>query len=698
MADGVGSLIYQYNSLSQITSETRQFSGAGAPSNSYTLSYQYNLAGALKKITDPSNVTINYNYDTAGRVTGVTGENNLVNNVSQYASNFSYRAWGAVKDKDYGSGGHSHVDYNARLLPVSATRSNVNFSSNFNMTWNYEYYADGRIQRTSDLADNRFDRLQEYDHVGRLKEAYSGREARGLEQTTPADNPYRQSMQYDAWDNLTSKSGRFWRQWLSDSGTYINNRRQYWTYDAEGNLLGGDGKAHTYDAAGEQAHVATVTEIVGGTGTGHPVQPGWEIAQTYNVEGKPVKRLETRRTEEMIGEGPQTDITETVTTTYYLYSSVLGTQVIELDGNGVKTKGYVYANGERLAKQEVNQWWSAVRWYYPNAGTNSWVEETNGGSIQRQEMDPSGAEVGTSDPYLNSANPSYYKDIHPEPKMLDLEGGDPFDFSGGHTLDGVPISQSQYNRIVGGLGLNRGVLADVFRVPEAFRNLSEQWTNPEFYRGSIWLMLPDPKPQTINQPQNSRPVPFQSVDELRAQLKVVLSDKKCSDFISTVINEVYGKMRDSERLGLGIDDLFENVAGQDGFLLVENLRVNGWITNGATDRGKTSIWRGNAQVQIATRSYFPEGSARWQALMIKNNRRNYLGTVLHELFHHLSKNGWGDRDSDLGRAAFKITGDTSGLPGADADELQWSSYFDDQLMKKCLPDQARRGNNIPPPP
>jgi len=37
------------------------------------LSYDYNLGGELKKITDATNMTINYGYDATGRLTSVTG-------------------------------------------------------------------------------------------------------------------------------------------------------------------------------------------------------------------------------------------------------------------------------------------------------------------------------------------------------------------------------------------------------------------------------------------------------------------------------------------------------------------------------------------------------------------------------------------------------------------------------------------------
>ncbi|MGZ8842782.1 MAG: DUF4214 domain-containing protein, partial [Pyrinomonadaceae bacterium] len=69
MIDGLGTRAYSFDQLSRLVSETRSFNGVGT----FTLSYDYNLADELKKITDASNSTINYGYDSIGRLNGVTG-------------------------------------------------------------------------------------------------------------------------------------------------------------------------------------------------------------------------------------------------------------------------------------------------------------------------------------------------------------------------------------------------------------------------------------------------------------------------------------------------------------------------------------------------------------------------------------------------------------------------------------------------
>src|SRR6185369_13110210 len=86
MTDGNGRTDYTYNQLSRMLSETRQFNGLAG---SYALNYDYNLAGELKAITDPTNATINYGHDASGRIANVTGS--AYGGVTQYASAFAYR-------------------------------------------------------------------------------------------------------------------------------------------------------------------------------------------------------------------------------------------------------------------------------------------------------------------------------------------------------------------------------------------------------------------------------------------------------------------------------------------------------------------------------------------------------------------------------------------------------------------------------
>jgi YD repeat-containing protein len=69
MTDGLGGKSYNYNQLSQLTSETRTFNSIGI----FALSYDYNLAGELKKVTDSTNMNINYGYDHTGRLAELPG-------------------------------------------------------------------------------------------------------------------------------------------------------------------------------------------------------------------------------------------------------------------------------------------------------------------------------------------------------------------------------------------------------------------------------------------------------------------------------------------------------------------------------------------------------------------------------------------------------------------------------------------------
>lgn len=228
----------------------------------------------------------------------------------------------------------------------------------------------------------------------------------------------------------------------TDNPTYTDNRRQGWGYDQAGNVTSNDGQAHSYDAAGRQA-AASGGGFVGGPSP-DPIYPVWEIASNNGGNGGYVKRTETRRTQ------TGSTVNTTATTSYFVRSTLLGGQIlVELNDQGNKVKSYVYAAGTRLAKHDLSQPSSSqVLWYLGDPVTGDWGEaKSNGDFVNTKWMDPLGAEIPTGDPYPLDPDPTYVEMRDDEP--LYIEGGDPFDYSGGFTLDGLPVSCNQFQRLVG---------------------------------------------------------------------------------------------------------------------------------------------------------------------------------------------------------------------------------------------------------
>jgi YD repeat-containing protein len=382
MSDETGSVTYQYDQLSRLQSETRQFSGTGAPSGNFTLNYEYSLAGAVKAITDPTGSRVDYGYDATARVLSVTGSG--ANSAPTYASAFGYRAWGGVKDFDLGSGVHQHLGFNGRLQNTSFVFSNVNILGTVGtMSWSYDYYADGTLLEVSDANDPRFDRFFNYDHEGRIANALTGSEARG---GTTVDGPYRQSYAYDVWENTTSRNYRGgWSQnTQTETVSYANNRHESWGYDNAGNVTGTLDANFEYDAAGRQNSFVSRALVSNN-------QSMLEVAQTFDGNGAPARKTETTRTEDQT-------IHEATATTYYLRSTPLGGKVVaELDQVGYKRKGYIYAGGMQIAQQDIFNpgYGSQVTWETTSPATGSVYLSDSSHYVNRKELDPLGADVNT---------------------------------------------------------------------------------------------------------------------------------------------------------------------------------------------------------------------------------------------------------------------------------------------------------------
>ena len=118
MTDGLGQIDYEYDSLSRITAETRDFNDslqyAPIAGSKYRLEYTYQIGGQLRSVKDPYGQQINYSYDKTARLNKVEGSASF-GGVTTYAEDPVYRAWGGLKSLSYGNGTSMSLTYNNRL-------------------------------------------------------------------------------------------------------------------------------------------------------------------------------------------------------------------------------------------------------------------------------------------------------------------------------------------------------------------------------------------------------------------------------------------------------------------------------------------------------------------------------------------------------------------------------------------------------
>lgn len=566
MTDGTGAVNYSYDSLSRMTSESRTFTGL---TGTYALNYSYNLANSLTSLAIPfRSQQIGYTYDTTNRLSGVTASGFTAyyypysQNISSFASNFTYRAWGGRKGMTYGNTTSEQVTYDSRLRPATYTLNNMNYQNTnvccsyptySTMTWSYGYYADGRVEHAWDSTNDWFDRAYKYDHAGRVKEASTYRRARGLSPfpTVPNRDPYYQSITYDVW-NHSSRTGLFYTAEPSDVATYTNNRRSGWQYDADGNTTWDASYRHTLDAAG--ADTQSVSHATISYGFPYPL-PQVDITQTYDGLGQPGKRVQiSRQAAEMDEWGNEWPAVEDTQTTYYVRSSVLaGAAVVELNP-GLSDTVNIYAGGQRIARQI----WDSVIFEHHNPVTGSWVTSLGHSSYRttnREERDIRGGEVPTSNPYAWAEGYSDWKFGSP----IYIDGGDPFDYSSGRSIDGLPVSEAEFQRRLGkdvGIGtfvngksagfvnltgrtfLNR-VTFDVFRPPNELADHPELWGDyydHSFEEGIDMVGSQTTKRQTTK-PQN---VGF-NMAEITKRINQTLSNPDCLSFYQRILSSASPK-------------------------------------------------------------------------------------------------------------------------------------------------------------
>jgi YD repeat-containing protein len=424
MTDGLGSKSYQYDQMSRMQWEERLFSGLGT----YRLTYGYNLAGELTTFTDSFNATVTYNRDDAGKVNGVTGSG--FGDLPTYASNFHYRASGKLRTLMYGNNRTLSVNYDQRLRPSHYEVSGV-------MALDYQYYADGRLNFADDLTNSVFDRSYQYDQGGRMTTALSGAESRG----EPATNnrPYNQSVGYDVWDNMPSRTAKHWSKNIPTAALVeVNNRVNGWQYDADGRATVTNSVTSTFDAAGQ---------LIQTTSPQRRNNPPLTLIQGFDGDGNRVKKNEYG------------------SISFLLRSTVLGgalvTEIYGTPGQtnfGQKYLGHVYVNGIELAEQNTFINSAFYKHHEPGNGEEgrSYIY-TDGSSLWgKQQLDPFNDDVGEEDPYLpepgGGGDPGGGDSGFNYPRHGDLS-----DPHSGCTVDGEPVPCTSIGIFLGSSGAAKSV-------------------------------------------------------------------------------------------------------------------------------------------------------------------------------------------------------------------------------------------------
>ncbi|MBX3297468.1 MAG: hypothetical protein KF762_17335 [Acidobacteria bacterium] len=285
----------------------------------------------MRSYSDPFGQEINYTFDKAGKPTDVIGSS--FGGVTDYSRNAEYRAWGSLKAVSAGSGMQLGLSYNNRLRTSSYSLEDA--SQTPIMDKSYSYQKDGKLSYLQDHLNARFDRLNTYDHAGRIRSGKSGAEARGgtvASEDMKFDLPYRQSYAFNEFNNLTGSTNLHWGEtsWVGQSFatnyTYLNNRVQQggWTYDEDGrNTASSNGTnsvTSTFNAAGKRARTLSTYS---------------DVKSYYDGNGAEIKRESSNWDDEE---------TEWIVqpTKYFIRSSVFGGNIIsEVWASGKKHRSYV---------------------------------------------------------------------------------------------------------------------------------------------------------------------------------------------------------------------------------------------------------------------------------------------------------------------------------------------------------------------
>lgn len=257
---------FGYDSMGRVNVQ-KQVTGA----NTYSLSYTYNLAGALATETYPSSRVLTNSYDNAGRLS------QLSDSTTTFASSFVYAPSGGMLSETWGNAAVHSIAYN-NALQVSQIKLKQSSSGSELQRYDYLY---GEVTQSSGSVDKsknngqigridgvingsstkEWDQRFSYDQLGRVSTASE------YPQGTGSTASWKQEFTYDRYGNRFQSGGGNTAGYIPVVSTdittatnrFISSGSTPVTYDAAGNITQ-DLKFrlmnYAYDANGRQVSAA----------------------------------------------------------------------------------------------------------------------------------------------------------------------------------------------------------------------------------------------------------------------------------------------------------------------------------------------------------------------------------------------------------------------------------------------------------
>ena len=417
MTDGHGSVEYEYDSLSKLISEEREFNETVSQSptndNKFKLEYSYGLSGQLKSYKEPYGEIVSYGFHKNGRLKTVNGNRTVENTQIDYITDSSYRAWGAPKTISHSNGFGMAMEFNTRLQATQYQSGAVRL--------NYEYFNDGRLKSSDTDYDHtgsnfeefpRFDRSYQYDFLGRLTAAKTGAESHGQTEDDPTERPYRIIRSFNQYGEVTAQERSNYRLQNVDSFTFNNGRMTNEVRDKElpGWFIDHKEISHTFDADGRsttegESFDAEGRQIQFDKGPQSNAYSHWFEAN-YDGDGRLIKTNDRVRYC-----SPCTTYDDKI---YRVNSSVIGEVVVELrhkqhvwpSGTTVQRETGVFASGEKIAfrmQSHIGTQYYSDNWYLgstdPSGVDHVQMNYQYQGSAPVAVMDPFGSAVGIENTY-----------------------------------------------------------------------------------------------------------------------------------------------------------------------------------------------------------------------------------------------------------------------------------------------------------